>query len=195
MAVPAAVGCWCGSPATRRVIYAQKSDGALRGARVCKGHVADEQVDIEDLGHKLHSVEVLRDSNLCPDVSAEGLICTLAAGHPGDTHKDQTDPATEIQWRQAGRVPRHITLGELSAHVDEKVRARAAALLAQAPSPSVRGTSASLAILDEVPASAYAAAAVPRAASPGISGLLASLLGLFVPGRRPISGERRPGNS
>lgn len=71
-------------------------------------------------------------SGSCPDISGEGLICTLGADHPGNMHKDQSDPSTEIQW-QKPRPSQEITLGQLVTVVDSRVRARAAALLAQAP--------------------------------------------------------------
>lgn len=100
----------------------------------------------------------------CPLVSDEGLVCTLEAGHPGHMHKDQSDPSTEIQWSRP-RAPQAITLDELVDDVTEKVSARAAALLAQAPTL--------------LPA--------PR---PGLFARLPQ----FFPGRRPISGARRTGS-
>lgn len=124
--------CWCEAPATRRVIYAQKSDGALRGARVCTLHVADEQIDIEDMGHQLRRIEVLGgDTNACAAISPEGLICTMER-HTGAMHRDQSDRATEIEWHEPRRPAQAVTLAELVADVDHTVHSRAGALLAQA---------------------------------------------------------------
>lgn len=124
----------------------------------------------------------LTGSSPCTIVSDEGLICTLAADHIGDNHRDLSDPSTEIEWRKP-RAPQVMTLGELVADVDDRVRARTAALLAQAPGlPLGYEPPESACVVDEV---ASFAATEPR-------GLLAGLHKIF-PARRASPGARRTG--
>lgn len=129
----------------------------------------------------------------CPQVSDEGLICTLTPDHLG-LHADQTDPSTEIRWAQSR--PRSIPLGELVADVDEKVRARAGALLAQASPTLLRGHKATITIVDELLEPTYAEDAVdlPALVAPvRPPGVFADAIRKFFPGRRPSPGARRTG--
>lgn len=92
---------------------------------------------------------------------------------------------------------RPLTLGELVTDVDDRVRARAAALLAQVPArPPARGHVPTFAITDEVPESAYAEGAVdlPALVAPvRPPDVFADALRKFFPGRRPSPGARRTG--
>ena len=129
----------------------------------------------------------------CPLVSDEGLVCTLGANHLGDMHKDQSDPSTEVQW-QKPRAQQEITLGQLVADVDDRVRSRAAALLAQAPA---LGHSATFTIVDEVPESVSAEAGtdltnlVAPVQPPGVFG---DALRKFFPVRRDSRGRAGRGS-
>ncbi|MFE6645709.1 hypothetical protein ACFVJS_04040 [Nocardioides sp. NPDC057772] len=129
----------------------------------------------------------------CPQVSDEGLICTLTPGHLGDMHKDMSDPATEIQWRH----PRPITLGELVADVEGRVRSRAAALLAQEPAPRALGHSATVTVIDELLESTDAEAvnALPALVAPvRPPSVLADIRRKFFPVRRGARGRAGRGN-
>lgn len=142
----------------------------------------------------------------CPQVSDEGLICSLVRGHIGDMHKDLSDPTTEIQWWHpraiidARQLPlaRSITLGELVSDVDDRVRARAAALLAQAPArPQALGQEPTFAITDEVPEPAHTEGAIdlPALVAPvRPPGVFADVLRTFFLGRRASRARADQGN-